>query len=198
MLTSVWRRVRDSNPRYLSVHSISSAAPSTTRTTLHVPTFFYNFFSHFQPQLSLAFQKFSGSRGEKRREKRDYAKNVKSKKLVFMRVCGQKVSMNPKCFRVRAVITTSIPLHRRCARFARTLYQQADAKSRVFSRVCPECFPGSGKWRGFFVFLLQKPRRVGQCFLCRKVLKIPLPKPVFGAIVWRCRVKSGTDWILEA
>ena len=43
MLTSVWRRVRDSNPRYLSVHSISSAAPSTTRTTLRVyfrPVFF--------------------------------------------------------------------------------------------------------------------------------------------------------------
>ena len=76
-------------------HMISSAAPSTTRTTLHVPTLFYNFFSHFQPQLSLAFQKFSGSRGEKRREKRDYAKNVKSKKPVFMRVCGRKVSMNP-------------------------------------------------------------------------------------------------------
>ena len=29
-----WRRVRDSNPRSLSGHSISSAAPSTTRTTL--------------------------------------------------------------------------------------------------------------------------------------------------------------------
>ena len=29
-----WRRVRDSNPRSLSEHSISSAAPSTTRTTL--------------------------------------------------------------------------------------------------------------------------------------------------------------------
>ena len=91
-------------------HMISSAAPSTTRTTLRVLTLFYNFFSHFQPQLSLAFQKFSGSRGEKRREKRDYAKNMKSKKLVFMRVCGQKLSMNPWCFRVRAVITTSIPL----------------------------------------------------------------------------------------
>lgn len=90
-----WRRVRDSNPRSLSAYSISSAAPSTTRTTLRVLTLFYNFFSHFQPQLSLAFQKFSGSRGEKRREKRDYAKNMKSKKLVFMRVCGQKLSMNP-------------------------------------------------------------------------------------------------------
>ena len=31
---TVWRRVRDSNPRSLSGHSISSAAPSTTRTTL--------------------------------------------------------------------------------------------------------------------------------------------------------------------
>lgn len=31
-----WRRVRDSNPRSLSGHSISSAAPSTTRTTLHM------------------------------------------------------------------------------------------------------------------------------------------------------------------
>lgn len=31
-----WRRVRDSNPRSLSGHSISSAAPSTTRTTLRV------------------------------------------------------------------------------------------------------------------------------------------------------------------
>ena len=29
-----WRRVRDSNPRSLSAYSISSAAPSTTRTTL--------------------------------------------------------------------------------------------------------------------------------------------------------------------
>ena len=80
---------------YRVATTISSAAPSTTRTTLHIPTLFYNFFSHFQPQLSLAFQKFSGSRGEKRREKRDYAKNVKSKKPVFMRVCGRKVSINP-------------------------------------------------------------------------------------------------------
>ena len=32
----LWRRVRDSNPRDLSVYSISSAAPSTTRTTLRV------------------------------------------------------------------------------------------------------------------------------------------------------------------
>ena len=31
-----WRRVRDSNPRSLSGHSISSAAPSTSRTTLRV------------------------------------------------------------------------------------------------------------------------------------------------------------------
>ncbi len=31
-----WRRVRDSNPRWVSPHSISSAAPSTTRTTLHI------------------------------------------------------------------------------------------------------------------------------------------------------------------
>ena len=39
----LWRRVRDSNPRDLSVYSISSAAPSTTRTTLRVyfrPVFF--------------------------------------------------------------------------------------------------------------------------------------------------------------
>ena len=34
-----WRRVRDSNPRSLSGHSISSAAPSTTRTTLHIEFF---------------------------------------------------------------------------------------------------------------------------------------------------------------
>ena len=32
----LWRRVRDSNPRDLSVYSISSAAPSTTRTTLRI------------------------------------------------------------------------------------------------------------------------------------------------------------------
>ena len=32
----LWRRVRDSNPRDLSVYSISSAAPSTSRTTLRV------------------------------------------------------------------------------------------------------------------------------------------------------------------
>ena len=32
----IWRRVRDSNPRDLSVYSISSAAPSTTRTTLRI------------------------------------------------------------------------------------------------------------------------------------------------------------------
>ena len=31
----LWRRVRDSNPRWVAPHSISSAAPSTTRTTLH-------------------------------------------------------------------------------------------------------------------------------------------------------------------
>ena len=30
-----WRRGRDSNPRYVSVHLISSQAPSTTRTPLH-------------------------------------------------------------------------------------------------------------------------------------------------------------------
>ena len=39
----LWRRVRDSNPGDLSVYSISSAAPSTTRTTLRVyfrPVFF--------------------------------------------------------------------------------------------------------------------------------------------------------------
>ena len=35
------RRVRDSNPRYISVHSISSAAPSTTRTTLHEPKLYH-------------------------------------------------------------------------------------------------------------------------------------------------------------
>ena len=32
----IWRRVRDSNPRRFYPHSISSAAPSTTRTTLHI------------------------------------------------------------------------------------------------------------------------------------------------------------------
>ena len=40
---SFWRRVRDSNPRRFDPHSISSAAPSTTRTTLRVyfrPVFF--------------------------------------------------------------------------------------------------------------------------------------------------------------
>ena len=30
----LWRRDRDSNPRYLAVHLISSQAPSTTRTSL--------------------------------------------------------------------------------------------------------------------------------------------------------------------
>ena len=30
-----WRRDRDSNPRYVAVHLISSQAPSTTRTSLH-------------------------------------------------------------------------------------------------------------------------------------------------------------------
>ena len=34
-----WRRVRDSNPRCISAHSISSAAPSTTRTTLRTVKF---------------------------------------------------------------------------------------------------------------------------------------------------------------
>ena len=29
-----WRRVRDSNPRYVAVYLISSQAPSTTRPTL--------------------------------------------------------------------------------------------------------------------------------------------------------------------
>ena len=38
-LAATWRRVRDSNPRSLSGHSISSAAPSTTRTTLHIEFF---------------------------------------------------------------------------------------------------------------------------------------------------------------
>ena len=41
----LWRRVRDSNPRDLSVYSISSAAPSTTRTTLRV--YFRPLFSSF-------------------------------------------------------------------------------------------------------------------------------------------------------
>ena len=36
-----WRRVRDSNPGFLSEHSISSAAPSTSRTTLHSIKFAY-------------------------------------------------------------------------------------------------------------------------------------------------------------
>ena len=36
-----WRRVRDSNPRSLSGHSISSAAPSTTRTTLRITGILY-------------------------------------------------------------------------------------------------------------------------------------------------------------
>ncbi len=35
-MTTIWRRVRDSNPRSLSTYSISSAAPSTTRTTLRL------------------------------------------------------------------------------------------------------------------------------------------------------------------
>ena len=34
-ISFIWRRVRDSNPRRFDPHSISSAAPSTTRTTLH-------------------------------------------------------------------------------------------------------------------------------------------------------------------
>ena len=32
---SCWRRERDSNPRYLSVHTISNRAPSATRSSLH-------------------------------------------------------------------------------------------------------------------------------------------------------------------
>ena len=36
LATTIWRRVRDSNPRSLSTYSISSAAPSTTRTTLRL------------------------------------------------------------------------------------------------------------------------------------------------------------------
>ncbi len=36
LATTMWRRVRDSNPRSLSTYSISSAAPSTTRTTLRL------------------------------------------------------------------------------------------------------------------------------------------------------------------
>src|SRR5262249_12970267 len=35
-ITGTWRRVRDSNPRYLSIHTISNRAPSTTRSTLQV------------------------------------------------------------------------------------------------------------------------------------------------------------------
>jgi hypothetical protein len=33
----IWRRVRDSNPRYVAVYLISSQAPSTTRPTLREP-----------------------------------------------------------------------------------------------------------------------------------------------------------------
>ena len=34
LLNKYWRRGRDSNPRYVAVHLISSQAPSTTRTPL--------------------------------------------------------------------------------------------------------------------------------------------------------------------
>ena len=37
-----WRRVRDSNPGWVSPHSISSAAPSTTRTTLLIDLLRYS------------------------------------------------------------------------------------------------------------------------------------------------------------
>ena len=59
----MWRRVRDSNPRDLSVYSISSAAPSTTRTTLRVyfhPVFF--------PKICLKIRW-----GENRRESKKYS-----------------------------------------------------------------------------------------------------------------------------
>ena len=36
-----WRRVRDSNPRSLAGHEISSFAPSTTRTTLQLTSVLY-------------------------------------------------------------------------------------------------------------------------------------------------------------
>ena len=36
-----WRRVRDSNPRSLAGHEISSFAPSTTRTTLQLTPVLY-------------------------------------------------------------------------------------------------------------------------------------------------------------
>ena len=37
----LWRRVRDSNPRSLAGHEISSFAPSTTRTTLQLTSVLY-------------------------------------------------------------------------------------------------------------------------------------------------------------
>src|SRR5580698_10679925 len=34
VVTQVWRRERDSNPRYLAVHTLSKRAPSATRSSL--------------------------------------------------------------------------------------------------------------------------------------------------------------------
>ena len=41
MTVILWRRVRDSNPRSLAGHEISSFAPSTTRTTLQLTSVLY-------------------------------------------------------------------------------------------------------------------------------------------------------------
>ncbi|MEI3090385.1 MAG: hypothetical protein V8T01_10705, partial [Oscillospiraceae bacterium] len=47
------------------------------------PQLYLQLFLSFSTSTFLGIPEFLGSRGKKRREKRDYAKNVKSKKLVF-------------------------------------------------------------------------------------------------------------------
>ena len=89
-----WRRVRDSNPRDLSVYSISSAAPSTTRTTLRVS------------QCISCF----GKKQDNTQERYEVVK-IRSRRIscAVGKVRGRS-DLWDRIFRVRPVMTTSIHL----------------------------------------------------------------------------------------
>ena len=90
-----WRRVRDSNPRGLSAYSISSAAPSTTRTTLHF----------------IAFPKPKNRRTELR-DRTHFIQLIRTSEPVENNGFeGSRSWQHRLPFRVRLVMTTSIRFH---------------------------------------------------------------------------------------
>ena len=142
---TVWRRVRDSNPRSLSGHSISSAAPSTTRTTL---------------QGLSQHQNYLGKRGELMGRT---SKNIKfripekPRKIKGFRLGGYRTATTISSaarynhfdtlpcinihfwglitrFRVSPVMTTSIPLRARGSRAAWISIAHIRKKSISFSK----------------------------------------------------------------